>query len=152
MTQDTATPRCPHCGSALRPFQLPDNTGWDSPIHFACFDDGCPYFVRGWTWMQERYGVRSSYRYRVDPASGQDSPLPVWSNDAIKDRILDAEVIAGPPGADLSTEETGKRQEEGKRQDAKGKSRKKKDSTKTPDGASKGRTPAAKPGGKGRKP
>jgi hypothetical protein len=96
--------------------------------------------------MQERYGVRSSYRYRVDPTSGQDSPLPVWSNDAIKDRILDAEVIAGPPGDHLSPGETGKRQK------ATGNSRKKKESEKSPDGASQGRTPAAKPGGKGKKP
>ena len=109
MTGETAKPCCPHCGEPLVPFQLPDNTGWDSPIHFACFNDECPYFRRGWAWMFDHYGVKSSYRFRIDPASGQDSPLPVWSKDAIKDRIIDAEIIAGKAGDDLSGEKTGDR-------------------------------------------
>jgi hypothetical protein len=104
MTDAAATPQCPHCGETLRPFQLPDNTGWDSPIHFACFNDECPYFRRGWSWMFDHYGVKSSYRHRVDPVSGTSSPLPVWSKDAIKDRILDAEIIAGTSDDDLSPE------------------------------------------------
>jgi hypothetical protein len=110
MPDTSAAPSCPHCGAPLRAFQLPENTGWDSQIHFACFNDDCPYYRRGWTWMLERYGVRSSYRYRVDPDTGSESPLPVWSEDAIKDRILDAEVIAGPPGHDLSPEDGGDRE------------------------------------------
>lgn len=146
MIDATATPQCPHCGETLRAFQLPDNTGWDSPIHFACFNDECPYFRRGWSWMFDHYGVKSSYRYRVDPVSGTSSPLPVWSRDAIKDRILDAEIIAAQPGDDLSPEKAGNRQQ------ATGKSRKKKESKKSPDGASQASTPAAKPGRKGKKP
>ena len=109
MVGDTTNPPGPHCGEPLAPFQLPDNTGWDSPIHFACFNDECPYFRRGWAWMFDHYGVKSSYRFRIDPASGQDSPLPVWSKDAIKDRIIDAEIIAEKAGADLSPEKTGDR-------------------------------------------
>jgi hypothetical protein len=42
--------------------------------------------------MTETYAVKASYRYRVDPATGAASPLAVWSPDALKDRILDAEV------------------------------------------------------------
>jgi hypothetical protein len=109
MTGETPKPCCPHCGEPLAPFQLPDNTGWDSPIHFACFNDECPYFRRGWAWMFDNYGVKSSYRYRIDPVSGTDSPLPVWSKDAIKDRILDAEISAEKAGDDLSREKTGNR-------------------------------------------
>jgi hypothetical protein len=44
--------------------------------------------------MEERYGVKSSYRYRLDPVSGEASPVAVWSPDALKDRILDADVTA----------------------------------------------------------
>jgi|WetSurMetagenome_2_1015567.scaffolds.fasta_scaffold24263_3 hypothetical protein len=104
MTAEPTTPLCPHCGHPLRPFQLPENSGWDGQIHFACFDDDCGYFRRGWSWMFDNYGVRASYRYRIDPVSGTESPLPVWSKDAIKDRILDAEVIGGSPDDRLSGE------------------------------------------------
>jgi len=93
-------PRCPHCGGALQPFSLPDNGGWQTPFHVACFNDECPYFRRGWEHMETEYGVKTSYRYRVDPASGRASPLAVWSRDALKDRILDADVSAEiEPGA-----------------------------------------------------
>jgi len=86
--------RCPHCGEPLSPFSVPENGGWESPFHLACFNDDCPYFVRGWEWMEQHYGVKSSYRHRFDPATGKASPLAVWSREAIKDRILDAEVSA----------------------------------------------------------
>jgi len=89
-------PRCPHCRDTLRPFELPEAGGWETPFHAACFNDDCPYFLRGWERMEGTYGVKVSYRYRVDPSSGVASPLAVWSSDAIKDRILDAEITAEP--------------------------------------------------------
>ena len=45
--------------------------------------------------MEDVYGVKVSYRYRIDPTSGESSPLAVWSKDALKDRILDAEITTG---------------------------------------------------------
>jgi len=92
---------CPHCNQALTPFSLPDAGGWDAPFHMACFNDDCPYFQRGWEWMESQYGVKASYRHRVDPATGQASPLPVWSRAALRDRILDADVTT-EPGDDTS--------------------------------------------------
>jgi hypothetical protein len=49
--------------------------------------------------MEDVYGVKVSYRYRIDPATGQSSPLAVWSKDALKDRILEAEITTdiAPP-------------------------------------------------------
>ena len=85
-------PRCPHCDASLQAFQLPDNTGWQSDFHVACFNDECPYYLRGWEWMEQRYGVKSSYRFRIDPATGKASPLGVWSSEALRSRILEAEV------------------------------------------------------------
>jgi hypothetical protein len=87
-------PRCPHCGSPLEAFSLPEEGGWDTPFHAACFSDDCPYFERGWRRMEDVYGVRASYRYRVDPSSGLASPIAVWSREALRDRILDAEITA----------------------------------------------------------
>ncbi len=83
---------CPHCRSRLLPFELPEAAGWSAPFHLACFNDDCSYYRRAWEWMKGRYGVWAAYRFRLDPASGTASPLPVWSPDALKDRILDAEV------------------------------------------------------------
>jgi len=57
--------------------------------------------------MEEHYAVKASYRYRVDPATGRPSPLAVWSNDAIKDRILDATVIAKPDAQSDDTPDEG---------------------------------------------
>ena len=85
-------PLCPHCSGPLQPFRLPEQAGWDTDFHVACFNDDCPYYCRGWEWMDQRYGVKSSYRYRVDPATGVASPLPVWSPNALKDLILDGEI------------------------------------------------------------
>lgn len=89
MTARENAPVCPHCGAALRRFTLPDAGGWESDYHLACFNDDCEYFRRGWVWMFDRYGVKASYRYRLDPVSGQASPLAVWSKTAIKDRIIE---------------------------------------------------------------
>ncbi len=95
MSPKRSTPVCPHCGVAMVPFSLPEQGGWDTPFQLACFNDECPYYVRGWAWMEEHYGVRSSYRHRLDPATGTTSPLPVWSPTAIRDRILEADVAVG---------------------------------------------------------
>lgn len=60
--------------------------------------------------MEEHYAVKASYRYRVDPANGQPSPLPVWSIDALKDRILDATVTAKPDAENNDTLDEGSTQ------------------------------------------
>ena len=86
------SPKCPHCGEPLQAFALPEEGGWDTSFHVACFNDDCSYFVRGRQRMEDVYGVKVSYRYRVDPSSGVSSPLAVWSRDALRDRILDAEI------------------------------------------------------------
>jgi hypothetical protein len=94
------SPTCPHCGETLQAFAVPEEGGWVSTFHVACFNDECSYFVRGWQRMEDAYGVKVSYRHRVDPATGQASPLAVWSRDALRDRILDAEITAEVPAAE----------------------------------------------------
>ena len=80
---------CPHCGAALQRFRLPEDAGWQQACQWACFNNDCPYYREGWEWMWERYRARASYRYRVlDPATGRASPLAVWSETALFDRIL----------------------------------------------------------------
>ena len=66
----------------------PQASSWGGAHQFVCFRDDCPYFVRGWAWMS-RFGVTASYRYRLDPATGERGPLPVWSAAALKDNVID---------------------------------------------------------------
>ena len=75
-------------------WQPPPEASWDSPYLFICFNDECPYFMRGWEWMKSHFNMTASYRYRLDPGTGDAGPLPVWSHDALKDNILSDE--AGP--------------------------------------------------------
>jgi len=107
LTTDLQQPICPHCNATLQPFELPDNTGWQTDFQLACFNDECPYFQRGWIHMEEHYAVKASYRYRVDPATAKPSPLAVWSADALKDRILDATVTADPDAENHDTPDEG---------------------------------------------
>jgi hypothetical protein len=81
-------PTCPHCGSSMLPWKTPDDGAWDSPLMFVCFNDDCPYYVRGWKWMKEKYDVNASYRHRYNPDTGQSGPLPVWSPTAHRDAVL----------------------------------------------------------------
>ena len=80
---------CPHCGIKMKKWETPDGSTWDSPYQLVCFNDECPYFVKGWTWMKEKFNVRSSYRHRHNPATGGSGPLPVWSYDALKTSIIE---------------------------------------------------------------
>ncbi len=82
---------CPHCEAPLARFELPDAL-FDHEYDLACFNDGCPYYVRGWIWMEEQFGVKSSYRYRIDSRNGRASPLAVWSPTALRSSILPDEV------------------------------------------------------------
>ena len=94
---------CPHCGHRLLRVTMPDNSGWQEPYHLVCFNDECAYYTRGWDWMYEKYAVRASYRYRLDPTSGAESPLPVWSNTAHRDRIVEDDAIAAADGHEPKT-------------------------------------------------
>ena len=79
---------CPHCGSELEAFRLPEECGWDEPYHYACFNDDCPYYKKGWDWMMSHYEVKASYRYRINPQCDVASPIAVWSDSALRDLII----------------------------------------------------------------
>jgi hypothetical protein len=81
----------------MRRFSLPEAGGWEGEYHWACFNDDCEYFRRGWVWMFDHYGVKASYRHRIDPTTGTASPLAVWSKTAIKDRIIEDDAALPQP-------------------------------------------------------
>ncbi len=81
-------PACPHCGAELKKWKTPPMSTWASEYQWVCFNDECPYFVRGWEWMMESQNVKASYRHCMDPKSGKTGPLPTWSYEAHKSSII----------------------------------------------------------------
>ncbi len=80
---------CPHCGSRLKKWLVPDGASWDDAFFFVCFNDDCSYYKEGWEWMMEQYSQEASYRYTINPATGASSMIPVWSDSATREMIVE---------------------------------------------------------------
>jgi hypothetical protein len=80
---------CPHCGSRLSKLPIPEGTSWDDEFMYACFSDDCSYYKEGWAWIEEKYNHKASYRYMISPSTGATSPLPVWSETAMRDMLIE---------------------------------------------------------------
>jgi len=87
---DTDIPICPYCNQQMKKWKVPINSTWPQDFFYVCFNDQCPYFVRGWQHAWEMQHIHASYRCRLDPDAGKWVPLPVWSADALKNDIIDA--------------------------------------------------------------
>ncbi|MBI4677180.1 MAG: hypothetical protein HY748_06320 [Elusimicrobia bacterium] len=85
---DQKDPKCPHCAKVLLKWRTPEGAAW-GPIQFVCFNDDCPYFVKGWEWMRTKFNQKVSYRHRLDPETGSRGPLPVWSALALRSGIIE---------------------------------------------------------------
>jgi hypothetical protein len=80
---------CPHCGKPMLKWACPAETSWGEGIHYICFNDECPYYVRGWKWMKEKFAVNASYRHHYNPETGETGPIPVWDENALKNNIVE---------------------------------------------------------------
>jgi hypothetical protein len=56
---------------------------------WACFNDDCSYYQDGWKWMEQQFGQRASYRFMINPTTGAASMIPVWSNVATREMIVE---------------------------------------------------------------
>jgi hypothetical protein len=89
MNETNKIPVCPHCNQELKKWHCPPESSWGVEFQYVCFNDDCPYFVKGWEWMKEKYNQHISYRYRFNPENNESGPLPVWSKDALKNSIIE---------------------------------------------------------------
>jgi hypothetical protein len=82
---------CPHCGSTLRRWAVPQTpfTEWDTEHMYICFDDGCPFYLRGWNAMFRQGNFGISHRFMYDPDRCACSSVPVPSPNALRDGIVD---------------------------------------------------------------
>lgn len=90
------TMACPYCGDRLKAWAVPQTpfTEWDQEILHICFNDRCPYLMRGWQAM-ERQGNRGfSYRLMFNPGNGCCMPIPVPSLTALRGGIVEDGVRA----------------------------------------------------------
>ncbi len=86
------TLRCPHCDVRLSKWKLPQTpfTEWPNEFFYVCFNDECPYFIRGWDSMGAQ-GNPGSYRFMFNHLRGTTHPLPVPNRAALRDGIVDDE-------------------------------------------------------------
>jgi len=91
-TQVKQNLRCPHCDEKLSKWEVPDNPfcqTWDNEFMYICFNDACPYFVRGWDHMHLQTNQGMSYRLMYNPSKDRCMPIPVPSHQALKDGIIE---------------------------------------------------------------
>ena len=80
---------CPHCGTGLSKWLVPDGASWDDEFFMVCFNNECSYYQRGWEWMMEQYNQKASYRFAANPNRGGTLMIPVWSDEATREMIVE---------------------------------------------------------------
>jgi SAM-dependent methyltransferase len=85
------TMRCPYCDSNLLKWAVPQTpfTEWDEEFLHVCFNDRCPYLLRGWDAMVRQGNGGFSYRLMFNPGNQRCMCLPVPSLNALRDSIVE---------------------------------------------------------------
>jgi SAM-dependent methyltransferase len=85
------TLRCPHCDERLRKWAVPASPfdQWGADFMYICFNDQCPYLVRGWEVMHRQGNTGASYRFMYDPQKGRCLAISVPTLGVLKDGIVD---------------------------------------------------------------
>jgi len=84
-------PDCPHCKSRLKKWTVPVDSSWEEEFFYVCFNNDCSYYKKGWEWMEQEYSQKASYRYMFNPRTKSSSMIPVWSDDATREMIVEEE-------------------------------------------------------------
>ena len=56
---------------------------------YICFNDGCPYYVRGWDCMEKQGNRGVSYRLMYNAEKDCCMPVPVNTPNSLKESIVD---------------------------------------------------------------
>jgi SAM-dependent methyltransferase len=85
------TLQCPHCGEPMKKWAVPQGpfTEWDNEFMYICFNDACPYLVRGWEVMEKQGNWGISYRCMYHPEKDVCMPVPVPSLGALRESIVE---------------------------------------------------------------
>jgi SAM-dependent methyltransferase len=73
------TMECPHCQQRLSKWEVPDDPciDWPNDFLYLCFNDFCPFVVRGWRHMWNQGILGTSYRYLFNPLTGTSTTVPI---------------------------------------------------------------------------
>jgi SAM-dependent methyltransferase len=86
------TLECPHCNEKMKKWEVPENpfeATWENEFLYICFNDNCPYYVRGWDHIYKTTSRIASYRFMYNPEKNICSPIPVPSPKALREGIID---------------------------------------------------------------
>lgn len=81
---------CPYCEAKMSRWAVPQTmfTTWPNEFMYICFNDECPYTLKGREAMA-RMGNAGSYRLMYDPLQDCCQPVPVLNRQALRDGIMD---------------------------------------------------------------
>jgi len=90
------TRECPYCGDRLRKWAVPQTpfTEWDQEHLYICFNDRCPFLLRGWHAMELQGNRGFSYRLMYNPGNERCMPIPIPSLTAFRESIIDEKTPA----------------------------------------------------------
>jgi SAM-dependent methyltransferase len=82
---------CPYCEVPLKKWAVPQTpfTEWDVEFLWICFNDGCPFLIRGWDGMVQQGNIGFSHRMMFNPDRDTCGSLPVPSLSALREGIVD---------------------------------------------------------------
>jgi len=81
---------CPHCDQRLAKWAVPQTpfTEYDVDFLYVCFNDRCPYLVRGWESMTGQGNLGFSHRFMYMRERDACGNLPVPSLKALRESIV----------------------------------------------------------------
>ena len=86
------TLECPYCDEKMKKWAVPENpfgATWGNDYLYICFNDECPYYVRGWDHVYKSTAHIASYRFMYNPEKDSCAPIPVPSSIALRESIIE---------------------------------------------------------------